>query len=140
MQSVECQINEGGCGDLIVVPGKTGEPPRLTSEVRVDPDGQTYYQKGGLPKTLRRGRFNWWGRDPGWKNVLWFRGANDVEKPQGEWNRMEIVCDGDAITCILNGVLVNAARGSSLTSGKILLQSEGAEIFFRRVEVRPLLK
>jgi hypothetical protein len=140
MQSVECQINEGGCGDLIVVPGKTGEPPQLSSEVRVGPDGQTFYQKGGTLKTLKRGRFNWWGRDPDWKNVLWFRGENDVEKPPGEWNRLEIVCDGDAITCLLNGVLVNAAQKASQTSGKILLQSEGAEIFFRKVEVRPLLK
>jgi hypothetical protein len=140
MQSIECQINEGGSGDLIVVPGKTGEPPRLTSEVRLGTDNQPYYQKGGMSKTLRRGRFNWWGRDPDWKNVLWFRGENDVEKPVGEWNRMEIVCDGDSITCLLNGVLVNAGRQSSLKSGKILLQSEGAEIFFRKIEVRPLVK
>jgi Domain of Unknown Function (DUF1080) len=140
MQSVECQINEGGCGDLIVVPGKTGKPPSLSSEVRIGPDGQPYYQKGAPIKTLHRGRFNWWGRDPNWKNVLWFRGLNDVEKPVGEWNRMEIVCEGDSITCILNGILVNAGHRSSLTSGKILFQSEGAEIFFRKIEVRPLLK
>ena len=58
----------------------------------------------------------------------------------GEWNRMEVVCDGETIRCILNGVLVNEAIKSSQASGKILLQSEGAEIFFRKIEVRPLLK
>lgn len=52
MESIECQIIEGGTGDLIVVPGK-GKPPRLTSEVRIGADGQPYYQKGGEPKTLR---------------------------------------------------------------------------------------
>jgi hypothetical protein len=140
MQSIECQINEGGCGDLIVVPGKNGPTPSLSSEVRIGPDGQPYYQKGGTLKTLQRGRFNWWGRDPDWKNVLWYRGRVEVEKPVGEWNRMEVICDGDSITCILNGVLVNAAQRSSMTSGKILLQSEGAEIFFRKIEVRPLTK
>lgn len=137
MQSIECQIIEGGSGDLIVVPGK-GLPPSLTSEVRTGPDGQAYYQKGGESKTLRRHRFNWWGRDPDWKDVLWFRGLNDVERPVGEWNRMEVICRGDSIVCILNGILVNAAHSSSLTLGKILIQSEGAEILFRKFEVRPL--
>ena len=61
-------------------------------------------------------------------------------KPTGEWNRMEVVCDGDSITTILNGYLVNAATKSSLTRGKLLFQSEGAEIFFRKIEVRPLMK
>ncbi len=139
MESIECQIIEGGTGDLIVVPGK-GKPPSLTSEVRIGADGQPYYQKGGELKTLQRFRFNWWGRDPEWKDVQWFRGPNDVEKPVGQWNRMEVICDGDTITCLLNGVLVNASKNSSLTSGKILFQSEGAEIFFRKIEVRPLRK
>ena len=139
MKSIECQIIEGGSGDLIVAPGR-GQPPSLTSEVRTGPDGQSYYQKDGKPKTIQRYRFNWWGRDPDWKDVLGFRGPNDVEKPVGEWNRMEVICEGETIRCILNGVLVNEAIKSSQTSGKILLQSEGAEIFFRKIEVRPLLK
>ena len=53
---------------------------------------------------------------------------------------MEITCDADKILCRLNGKLVNVGAGSSLTSGKILFQSEGAEIFFRKIEVRPLRK
>jgi hypothetical protein len=140
MESIECQINEGGSGDLIVVPARNAEPPSLSCEVRIGDDGQAYFDKGGPLRTYHRGRFNWWGRDPGWKDVLWFRGANDVEKAVGEWNRMEVVCDGDSITCVLNGLLVNEGRRSSLTSGKILLQSEGAEIVFRKVEVRPLAR
>jgi hypothetical protein len=139
MQSIECQINEGGCGDLIVVPGKSSEAPELSSEVRVGPDDQTYYQKGGTLKTLRRGRFNWWGREPGWKNILWYRGRRDIEKTAGEWNRMEVISEGDSITCLLNGVLTNVGTRSSLKAGKILLQSEGAEIYFRKIEIRPLI-
>jgi Domain of Unknown Function (DUF1080) len=139
MASVECQIIEGGSGDLIAVPGK-GRAPSLSSEVRIGTDGQAYYQKGGERKTLKAGRFNWWGRDPDWKDVLWFRGPVDVEKPVGEWNRMEILCEGDSITYLLNGVLMNAATKAGWSSGKILFQSEGAEIFFRKIEVRPLLK
>jgi hypothetical protein len=138
MQSQECQVIEGGCGDFIMVPGRG--KPSLTCETRVGPDRQLYFEKGGRPVTRDSGRFNWWGRDPAWKDVLGFRGGRDVEKPAGEWNRMEVLCDGDSITTILNGYVVNIGTHSSLTRGKILLQSEGAEIFFRKIEVRPLVK
>jgi hypothetical protein len=62
----------------------------------------------------------------------------DAEKPTGEWNTVEVVCDGDKITNIINGVVVNEGTGASVTRGRILLQSEGAEIFFRKVELVPL--
>jgi hypothetical protein len=138
MESLECQIIEGGCGDLLMVAG-LGKP-RLTCEIRIGPDGQPYYEKGGKPITRDSGRYNWWGRDPQWKDVLDFRGGRDVEKPAGEWNRMEVICDRGTITNIVNGYLVNVGTNSSVTRGKIMLQSEGAEIHFRRIEVRPLIE
>lgn len=138
MESVECQIIEGGCGDFILVGGR--DQPRMTCETRVGPDNQLYYEEGGKPVTRDSGRFNWWGRDPSWKDTLGFRGARDVEKPAGEWNRMEVICDGDTITNIVNGYVVNRGTGSSHTEGKIQFQSEGAEILFRKIEVRPLRK
>jgi hypothetical protein len=138
MESQECQVIEGGCGDFIMVAGRA--KPSLTCETRIGPDRQYYFEKGGKAVTLSSVRYNWWGRDPSWKDVLGFRGRRDVEKPAGEWNRMEIVCDGDALTTILNGYVVNIGTNSSLTRGKILFQSEGAEILFRKVEVRPLVK
>ena len=116
------------------------EKPSLTCETRVGPDGQLYFEKGGKSVTRDSGRYNWWGRDPAWKDVLGFRGSRDVEKPAGEWNRMEVICDGDSITNIVNGYVVNIGTKSSLTKGKIIFQSEGAEIFFRKIEVRPLIK
>jgi hypothetical protein len=139
MESIECQIIEGGCGDFILVAGKGR--PSLTAETRTGPDGkQLYYMKGGKPVALNSGRFNWDARDPDWKDVLNFRGKDDVEKPYGQWNRMEVVCDGDTITNIVNGNVVNVGTRSSLTKGKIQFQSEMAEIFFRKIEIRPLLK
>jgi Domain of Unknown Function (DUF1080) len=138
MESQECQIIEGGTGDFIMVPGKN--KPSLTCETRVGPDKQLYFEKGGKAATRNSGRYNWWGRDPSWKDTLGFRGARDVEKPPGEWNRMEVICDGDSITTILNGYVVNIGTKSSLTRGKILFQTECAEIFFRKIEVRPLVK
>ena len=138
MESIECQIIEGGCGDFLNV-GGLGKPS-LTCETRVGPDKQLYYEKGGNPVTHTGGRFNWWGRDPAWKDVLGYRGPRDVEKPVGEWNRMEVVCDGDTITNIVNGFVVNVGTKSSPTMGKIQFQSEGAEIVFRKIEVRPIVK
>ncbi len=139
MQSQECQLIEGGCGDFIMVNG--GElKPSLTCETRIGKDGQFYFEKGGKPVTRDSGRYNWWGRDPAWKDELGFRGSRDVEKPTGEWNRMEVICDGDSIINIVNGYVVNIGTKSSLTKGKILFQSEGAEIIFRKIEIRPLIK
>ena len=136
LESVESQIIEGGTGDFILVGGK-GQPS-LTVETREGPNNQLYWEKGGKPVTRDRGRFNWFGRDPQWKDVLGFRGPQDVEKPVGEWNRQEVICDGDSITNIVNGVIVNHGTKSSHTVGKIQLQSEGAEILIRKVEIRPV--
>lgn len=136
LESIECQIIEGGCGDIILV-GGAGKPS-LTVETRLGPDKQLYWQKGGQPETRDRGRFNWFGRDVGWKDVLGFRGAKELEKPTGQWNRSEVICDGDSITTIVNGVVAVEGTRASPTQGKIQIQSEGAEILFRKIELRPL--
>ena len=137
MESIECQIIEGGCGDLLMV-GGLGKPS-LTCETRVGPDRQLYYRKGRQARhpRLAAGSTGGAATRPG-RTSLGFRGRRDVEKPAGEWNRMEVVCDGDTITNIVNGFVVNVGTKSSLTHGKIQFQSEGAEILFRKIEVRPL--
>lgn len=136
LESIECQIIEGGSGDIILV-GGAGKP-RLTVPSRLNADGQPYYDPAAEPRTLDSGRFNWWGRDPDWNDELGFRGARDIEKPAGEWNRMEVICDQDRITNILNGVVVCAGTAARPARGRILFQSEGAEIHFRTIEVRPI--
>jgi hypothetical protein len=136
LESIECQLIEGGCGDFILVAGKT--KPSLTVECRTGAGGQLYWEKGGAPVARDAGRFNWYGRDPEWKDELGFRGRNDVEKPLGEWNLSEVVCDGDRITNLVNGVVVNEGRAARPSEGKIQIQSEGAEVLIRRVELLPL--
>jgi hypothetical protein len=42
------------------------------------------------------------------------------------------------LTYRVNGVIVNRAEGVVPKQGKILLQTEGAEIFVRKLELRPL--
>jgi hypothetical protein len=137
MESVECQMIEGGTGDFILVKGKN--QPTLTATV-AKRGGQSYYDPKGTPTSFTGGRINWWGRDPGWKDIQGFRGKEDVEKPAGEWNTLECVCAGDTITNVLNGKVVNKGTNCSHTKGKILFQSEGAEVFFRSIELLPLKK
>lgn len=61
-----------------------------------------------------------------------------VEKPIGEWNKYEITCKGDTIKLAVNGQVVNEGKKAEVSKGRILLQSEGAEIHFRNVELRPI--
>jgi hypothetical protein len=141
MHSVEFQMIEGGTGDIILVNGFTKEGqrmiPRLTATVSGD---KRVWDPNGTPKEFEGGRINWYGRDPEWKDVLGFRGRQDVEKPGGQWNKLDAFCEGDSLVYLVNGVVVNKATGSSLKAGKLLFQSEGAEVFFRRIELHPLGK
>jgi hypothetical protein len=41
---------------------------------------------------------------------------------------------------LMNDLVVNEGTAASPSEGKIQFQSEGAEIFFRKIEVRPLIK
>jgi hypothetical protein len=61
-----------------------------------------------------------------------------VEKPIGEWNKYEITCKGDTIRLVINGTFVNEGKNAELSKGKIVLQSEGAEIHFRNIRLTPL--
>lgn len=100
-KSIECQIQEGDCGDFWMVDGTT---------LKVDGKLETRFKKKKA----------------------------DGEKPSGDWNRVEVICEGGKITNIVNGVVVNEGVEASVTKGRILLQSEGAEIYFRKVELYPL--
>ena len=71
------------------------------------------------------------------------------EKPLGEWNIIELICFEGTSIHVINGK-VNMINTNShllidgvevpLTKGVIQLQSEGAEIYFRNIEIRPITK
>jgi len=63
---------------------------------------------------------------------------DSAEKPAGEWNQYDIVCKGDWVVVMVNGVLQNVATQCSDKSGRICLQSEGAPIEFRNIWIEPL--
>jgi hypothetical protein len=65
------------------------------------------------------------------------RTAN-YENPNREWNTIEVICYDDKSEHYVNGHLVNNAFNLSVTEGKILFQLEGAEIFYKTIEILPL--
>jgi len=140
MNSIECQMIEGGTGDILVV-GDKSDKFAVTCPVAEEKQGSSHvYKPGGKLVTIHGGRINWWGRDPEWKDKKDFRGPKDVEKPIGQWNRLECVADGGKIVITLNGKRVNEAVDCKPQKGRIQIQSEAAEVFFRRFEVIALSK
>jgi hypothetical protein len=142
LRSLEFQIIEGGVGDFISVAGFADDGqqirPSMTFKIRKDRDGEDVYDPKGDPKVVSSGRVNWWGRSEDWEDRLGFRGPKDVESPGLEWTRLEAIVEKGNLQYFVNGKLVNEGTGASLTDGKIMLQSEGAEIYFRRVDLEPL--
>jgi len=139
MHSIECQIIEGGTGDVLVVADNTGNQFSATAPVAPEKQsGSWLYDPDGHPETIFGGRINWWGRDPAWADVKGFRGARDVENSVGEWSRLECIALGRTITILLNGVIVNQCVDVRPQRGQIQLQSEGAEIFFRSITLTKL--
>ena len=116
-QSIEFQMIEGGTGEIILVGGTA----LTVKDVRKE-----------------KGRFDRFGKGP-WKDVAGYRDpVGELEKPHGQWYVLELIANGDSIRYLVKGKLANEGTGSSLTRGKILFQSEGAEVWFRNMELRPL--
>jgi hypothetical protein len=119
MHSIECQMIEGGTGDIIVV-GDGSNNFSVTATVAPEKQGNSFvYQPGGEKQTINSGRLNWIGR------------ATD-------WNKLECVAENDQLTIFLNGKLINKAIRVKPQKGKIQIQSEAAEVFVRKVELLPL--
>ncbi|MFY0607603.1 MAG: DUF1080 domain-containing protein [Cyclobacteriaceae bacterium] len=74
------------------------------------------------------------------------RSAN-YENPFGQWNTIELICFEDKSLHIVNGRVVMVLSNSRyvdngqkvpLTQGKIQLQSEAAEVYFKEVAIRSI--
>ncbi len=60
------------------------------------------------------------------------------EKPPGQWNSYDIVCQGKTITLFVNGLLQNKGVDANPSHGPICLQSEGSPIEFRNIYMEPI--
>ena len=133
-RSVELQIQEHDVGDLYAVgsaiavraKARPGTKPTLYD---YDPMGEwTYFSQsqGSMGRCIKQ---------------------PDNEKPNGEWNAVELIAFGNDAIHIVNGkvvmrlygpVKINTDLPTPVTSGPIILQSEGAELFYRDIQVRPI--
>lgn len=133
-RSVELQIQEHDVGDLYAIGSviavharaRKGTKPLLYD---YDPAGEwTFFsQSQGAPGRCIK--------------------QPDNEKPSGEWNTVELIAFGEDSIHIVNGQVVMRLHGplridtalpTSVTSGPIILQSEGAEVYYRDIQVRPI--
>jgi hypothetical protein len=123
---MEFQIAEGGTGDIWVING-TG----------ITVDGKEYLSTAD-PSPSQYTRIPHIGRGP-LVNVTGYRDpVDDLEKPHGEWNVLELVVDHDRILYFVNGKLANVGTNANTTHGKILFQCEGAEVYFRNMQIANL--
>lgn len=148
--AIECQIMQGAVGDFLIIKGRdeSGKPilPKLAVRAKANRDADNWptfepdanSAKAASVELAGTGRVNWFDKSEAWQDKLDFRGPRDIESRNREWTRVECECRGDVIRTYVNGTPVNEITGVSLASGPILLQCEGSEIFFRRVELLPL--
>lgn len=132
MRSQEFQIQEGDCGDYWGVAGALFDVPAIRKD-----SSEYVYAPNGTLTTFMEG--NEVGRHC-MKNP-------DGEKPSGEWNTVELYCVGGTSVHVMNGmvtmVLFNSRQKidgvtAELTRGKIQIQSEGAEVFYRDLQIEPI--
>lgn len=128
MKSLECQVQEGDCGDYISV-------DTVMADIRAGYDEENswyFHSPDSAMLTFSRSR-------------SYCHKSADYENPYGEWNTMEIYTVGDNSVHVVNGKVNNHITKSRqiikgqevpLTKGKIQLQSEGAEVFYRNISIR----
>ncbi len=136
LPSLELQIQETDLGDFWAVNSR--------AQIRSKPaeDGLFIFDAGSEPRLFSM-------RAPGSDAPRRCLKGADHEKPHGEWNRVELVCLGDKAWHVVNGHVVLIAetcerldKGTWVpaTSGRIQVQSEGAEVFYRNIELRPVTR
>ena len=134
--SVEFEIMTGSTGMVVAVGGKV----RGRTSVTFDPsliEPHLRFRSGGREIDIVNGTPTW--------NV---EAATDAERPIGEWNTLDLYVVGDRAVHVVNGVPVAEVHDLAsiapdgtrrpLTHGRIQLQSEGAETWFRAITVEPI--
>lgn len=127
---VEAQIQEGDTGDLWAISSRASSTTLPLTGRYMEP------ADGGVPVTV--------GTNGGFERIR--HGALN-ELP--EWNTLEIVVRGDTATYIVNGFVnmrttglkrwdTKTASWVKLDHGRIALQAEFAEVYYRNIRIRPL--
>jgi hypothetical protein len=135
MKAPEMQVQEGDCGDFHPLVGVSMDIRASemieegVSYLRYDPKGNLItFKSGGDNKRCRR--------------------IDNYEKETGEWNHLELICIGDKAYHIVNGKVVmvlensrsfdQSGNSTTLTKGKIQIQSEAAEVYYKDIKIRQI--
>ena len=130
MLSQEFQVTERGMGDY-------WSQASSRSDIRARKDGTNYYFDNNGPLTA-------FGSGTG--NGGFCHAGVDAEN-KGGWNDLELITYGDKAIRIVNGVVVMALSNSRymingvdkpLINGKIQLQCESAEVFYKDIMIRQI--
>ena len=136
MRSIEYQVMPGTTSDLITILGCVADVPSVPSE-----DGKRHiYDPKGQVRTFSREKAvpnsgGYVARVPSYKN------------PETDWVTLEIYTVGQTAVHVINGEVMLAVynirlyeNGTTrpLSSGKIQIQSEGSEVYYRNIEMQPI--
>ena len=134
MTNIECQLMHDNLGDTYLMMNTCCE----TKAQKVEGSNDFVFAPGAEP--IQFGKH---------LDAPMIRKISDQENPLGEWNTVDLYCFGGTSVHVVNGitVMVNSNTGlyedggiKPLTSGKIQIQSEGAELFVKSVEIRNITK
>jgi hypothetical protein len=129
MRSQEFQIEEGNCGDYWGVAGGMEDIPvvkKTDTTYIYDASGQVYTFSANSPigrHCIKNG---------------------DAENSSGEWNTLDLYCHGDTSVHIINGKVMmvlyhsqqyDNGKVSPLAKGRLQIQSEGAEVFYKDIKI-----
>jgi hypothetical protein len=147
LRSQEFQVQEGDMGDFFALAGTSMDIHAKKKDTAArarwiyDPNAAIHtFASSGTPANRSSGISA--------NNVAHL--AGDFENPHGEWTTLDLYCFGDKAIHVINGHVVMVLENSRtaetdgtskpLTRGKIQFQSEGAEAYYRNVEIRKIDK
>lgn len=149
-RTIKVQLAQGAAGDFTLSKPpssvKTSVSYSVETEIIERKDStrtrKEYQYKPGSPLTpFTSGTVHRLDSEPaGWQDVKDAKLTQKIEKPLGEWNKIECICFRDQITVRINDKPVNVAYKVTPSKGKIAFQSLGSEIVFRNIMLQPLTK
>jgi len=136
-QCLEYQVQETDMADFIALAGTAADIPATFDgkEWVYDVNAKPFAEQNVQTKQSPRGRVA--------------HKEGDYEKPHGEWNTLEIYTLGREAVHLVNGQVVLSLKDAvhkvngvfmPLSSGQLQIQSEGAEAYYRRMEIAPITR
>jgi hypothetical protein len=132
MRSQEFQVEEGNCGDYWGVAGGMADIPIIKKN-----DTAYVYTPNGAFTTFSQ-------KSKQGRHCI---KQGDAENPSGQWNTLDLYCHGDTSIHVINGkvmmVLYNNRQNdngkeSPLIKGRIQVQSEGSEIYYKQIKIESI--